>query len=156
MRAMKRGSRMNIENSPVGSSKSNGTIERAIQSVQGMIRTVLGEIEEKWCVKMDVTRRILCGRGLPSEADSCERSVRTFIPTIPDWFTSVLDPTSELGLSVAYLSPDRSSHRSPRDLSDPFVRDRHTFHQAFPDIVRHLGAHRKPSSISLPLYSAIT
>ena len=33
----------------------------------------------------------------------------TFIPTNPDWFTSVLDPTVELGFSVAYLSPDRST-----------------------------------------------
>ena len=40
----------------------------------------------------------------------------------------------ELGFSVAYLSPDRSTHRGPRDLSDPFVKGRHTFHQAFPDI----------------------
>ena len=41
MRAMTSGSRMIIENSPVGSSKSNGIVERAIQSVQGMIRTIL-------------------------------------------------------------------------------------------------------------------
>ena len=35
MRAMTTGSRMIIENIPVGSSKSNGIVERAIQSVQG-------------------------------------------------------------------------------------------------------------------------
>ena len=64
----------------------------------------------------------------------CLKSRVTFIPTNPDWFTSVLDLTLELGFSVAYLSPDRSTHRVPRDLSDPFVKDRHTFHQAFPDI----------------------
>ena len=36
LRALKSGSRMVIENSPVGSSKSIGIVERAIQSVQGI------------------------------------------------------------------------------------------------------------------------
>ena len=44
MRAMMSGSRMIVENSPVGSSKSNGIVERAIQSVQGMIRTIRSDI----------------------------------------------------------------------------------------------------------------
>ena len=35
LRAMKSGSRMIMENRPVGSSESNGIVERAIQSVQG-------------------------------------------------------------------------------------------------------------------------
>ena len=48
MRAMTSGSRMIIENSPVGSSKSNGIVERAIQSVQGMIRTIRSDIEGRW------------------------------------------------------------------------------------------------------------
>ena len=61
-------------------------------------------------------------------------STETFIPTNRDWFTSVLDPTFEFGFSVAYLFPDRSTHRGTRDLSDPFVKDRHTFQQAFTDI----------------------
>ena len=39
LRAAKGGRGMVIENSPVGSSASNGYIERAIQSVQGMVRT---------------------------------------------------------------------------------------------------------------------
>ena len=54
----------------------------------------------------------------------------------------------ELGFTVAYLSPDRSTHRGPRDLSDP----RHTFHQAVPDICAASRSSQKPSSISLPLY----
>ena len=39
---------MVMENSPVHSSKSNGYIERAVQSVQGMIRTWRSSLEEKW------------------------------------------------------------------------------------------------------------
>ena len=39
---------MIIENSPVGSSKVNGILERAIQSVQGMIRTKRSAILDKW------------------------------------------------------------------------------------------------------------
>ena len=58
MRAMTSGSRMIIENSPVGSSKSNGIVERAIQSVQGMIRTVRSDIEGRWGVKIDATHSI--------------------------------------------------------------------------------------------------
>ena len=42
--ALTSGSRMIVENSPVGSSKSNGIVERAIQSVQGMIRTIRSDI----------------------------------------------------------------------------------------------------------------
>ena len=58
MRAMTSGSRMIIENSPVGSSKSNGIVERAIQSVQGMIRTIRSDIEGRWGVKIDATHSI--------------------------------------------------------------------------------------------------
>ena len=58
MRAMMSGSRMIIENSPVGSSESNGTVERAIQSVQGMIRTIRSDIEGRWRVKIDATHSI--------------------------------------------------------------------------------------------------
>ena len=38
---------MTVENSPVGNSKSNGIVERAIQSVQGMISTLRSSVEEK-------------------------------------------------------------------------------------------------------------
>ena len=58
MRAMTSGSRMIIENRPVGSSKSNGIVERAIQSVQEMIRTIGSDIEGRWEVKMDATHSI--------------------------------------------------------------------------------------------------
>ena len=49
---------MSIENSSVGSSKSNGIVERAIQSVQGMIRTICSDIEGRWRVKIDATHSI--------------------------------------------------------------------------------------------------
>ena len=58
MRAMTSESRMIIENSPVGSSKSNGIVERAIQSVQGMIRMIRNDIEGRWRVKIDATHSI--------------------------------------------------------------------------------------------------
>ena len=58
MRAITSGSRMIIENSPVGSSKSNGIVERAIQSVQEMIRTIRSDIEGRWKVKIDATHSI--------------------------------------------------------------------------------------------------
>ena len=40
LRAVKGGSRMCVEKCPAGSSKSNATVERTIESVQGMIRTL--------------------------------------------------------------------------------------------------------------------
>ena len=49
---------MVVENSPVRSSKSNGFIERTIQSVQGLVRTWRSSLEEKWGVKIDVEHRI--------------------------------------------------------------------------------------------------
>ena len=58
LRAMKSGSRVINENGPVGSSESSGIAERAIQSVQGMVRTMRSAIEEKWEVKIDVTRSV--------------------------------------------------------------------------------------------------
>ena len=42
------------ENSPSGSSKSDGIVERALQCVQGMIRTIRSAVAEKWEVKKDV------------------------------------------------------------------------------------------------------
>ena len=47
---IKSGSRMIIETSPVGSWKSNGIVARAMQRVQGKIRTIRSAIEEngKW------------------------------------------------------------------------------------------------------------
>ena len=48
MRAMTSGSRTSAENSPAGSPKSDGIDERAIQSAQGMIRTIRSDIEGLW------------------------------------------------------------------------------------------------------------
>ena len=42
------GSRMINEDGPVGSSKSNGIAEGAIQSVQGRVRTIRSAMQEKW------------------------------------------------------------------------------------------------------------
>ena len=58
LRAMKSGSRMIIETSPVGSSKGNGIVERATQSVQGIIKTMRSAIEEKCEVKIEVTHSV--------------------------------------------------------------------------------------------------
>ena len=52
LRAMKSGSRMTIENSPFGIWNGNGTVERAVQSGQGVIRTLRSTIEEQWEVKI--------------------------------------------------------------------------------------------------------
>ena len=49
---------MIVENSPVGSSKSNGIVERSIQSLQGMIRTIRSDIEGRCGVKIDATHSI--------------------------------------------------------------------------------------------------
>ena len=49
---------MMAENSPVFSSKSNGIVERAVQSVQGMIRTLRSAVEEKWKVKLPTDHAI--------------------------------------------------------------------------------------------------
>ena len=53
-RAIKGGGRMVVEHSPVHSSKSNGVVERAVQSVQGMIRTMRSALEDKWGVKLGI------------------------------------------------------------------------------------------------------
>ena len=55
---MKSGSRLIIENNAVRSSKSNGIVERVIQSVQGMVRTIRSGTEEKCVVKIDVTHSV--------------------------------------------------------------------------------------------------
>ena len=58
LRAAKGGMGMIVENSPVYSSKSNGYIERAVQSVQGMVRTLRSAVEEKWGVKLETENAI--------------------------------------------------------------------------------------------------
>ena len=46
------GGRWIRENSPVDSHASNGVVERAIQSVQGQVRTMKGALEDRWGVKI--------------------------------------------------------------------------------------------------------
>ena len=48
LRAMKSGSGMTIQNSPFGSWNSYRIVERTIQSVQGVIRTLRSTIQEQW------------------------------------------------------------------------------------------------------------
>ena len=50
---------MIIENSLAGSSKRNGVVERTIQSVQRMRRTIRSAIEEKREVTINVTHSVL-------------------------------------------------------------------------------------------------
>ena len=53
LRAAEGGGKMVVENSPVGSSQSNGVVERGIQTVQGMIRTLRSALEDRWGVKLE-------------------------------------------------------------------------------------------------------
>ena len=48
LRAAGGGGRFIIENSPVGSSASNGVVERAKQSVQGQVRVMKLALEASW------------------------------------------------------------------------------------------------------------
>ena len=45
---------MVVESSPVHSSKSNGIIERCVQEVQGMVRTMRSAIERRMGVKLGI------------------------------------------------------------------------------------------------------
>jgi hypothetical protein len=58
LRAVKGGGKMVVEHSPVHSSQSNGVVERGIQAVQGMIRTMRSALEEKWGVKLEVVHPV--------------------------------------------------------------------------------------------------
>ena len=55
---MKEGLRMVVENSPSSGSNRNGVAERAMQSVQGVIRTIRSSREESWRVTLGVVQRI--------------------------------------------------------------------------------------------------
>ena len=57
LRAAIGGQGMVVENSPVYSSKSNGFIERTIQSVQALVRTWRSSLEAKLGVKLDVEHK---------------------------------------------------------------------------------------------------
>ena len=53
VRASRGAQRTIMENSPAHSSESNGVIERGVQTIQGMVRTLRSAIEERWMVKLD-------------------------------------------------------------------------------------------------------
>ena len=44
--------RTTVEESPVGSSGSNGVVERAVQGVEGLIRTLKCACEDRWGVRL--------------------------------------------------------------------------------------------------------
>ena len=71
---------------------------------------------------------------LPSRLHVSQVSTGTFIPTNPDRFTFSPRSNSTARFISCLLVPDRSTHRGPKDLSDPFVKDRHTFHHASTDM----------------------
>ena len=52
-RAAGGGARMVVESSPVGDSKGNGMIERAVKSVQGQVRVLRSALEERIGAKLD-------------------------------------------------------------------------------------------------------
>ena len=54
LRAVEGVGRMIIEHSPVHSSQSNGIVERGVQAVQGMVRTLRSAVEDRWGVQLDV------------------------------------------------------------------------------------------------------
>ena len=51
--AIKGAMQTSMENSPTYSSKSNGVIERGVQTVQGVIRTLRSALEGRWGVRLD-------------------------------------------------------------------------------------------------------
>ena len=53
VRASRGARRTLMENSPAYSSKSNGVIERGVQTIQGVVRTLRSAIEERWMLKLD-------------------------------------------------------------------------------------------------------
>ena len=60
VRAARGACRTNVEHSPVKSSKSNGVIERGVQTVQGMIRTLRSALENRWQTMLEVDHAIWC------------------------------------------------------------------------------------------------
>ena len=52
IRAQRGGGRFVVENSPVGSSQSNGVAEKAIQSVQGQVRVLKLAFEKRWGIQI--------------------------------------------------------------------------------------------------------
>ena len=50
--------RVAVEHSPVHSSKSNGVVERGVQAVQGMVRTLRSALEDRWGVTWEVDHAV--------------------------------------------------------------------------------------------------
>lgn len=48
VRRLRTGARTFVEHSPVGASPSNGVVERAIQTVEGQLRTMKSALEHRW------------------------------------------------------------------------------------------------------------
>ena len=59
VRAAGGGGKYIMEESPVGSSASNGVVERAIQSVQGQVRVMKDALEAKWGVKLGAKHSVV-------------------------------------------------------------------------------------------------
>ena len=60
VRASRGACKTNVEHSPVYSSKSNGVIERGVQTVQGMIRTLRSALEERWQIELQTEHAVWC------------------------------------------------------------------------------------------------
>ena len=50
--------KMIVEHSPVHSSQSNGVVERGIQAVQGMVRTLRSAVEGRWGIRLEVDHAV--------------------------------------------------------------------------------------------------
>ena len=61
VRAADGGGKYLMEQSPVGSSASNGIVERAIQSVQGQVRVMKDALENKWGAKIGAKHSVVPG-----------------------------------------------------------------------------------------------
>ena len=58
MRAVRGGGKMAVEHSPRYCSKSNAVGERAVRSVQGVVRTLRSALEARWGVRLSVDHGI--------------------------------------------------------------------------------------------------
>ena len=59
MKGIKGSGRWIVEHSPVGSSQSNGIIERAVQSIEGQLRVIKLALEKRYKVELPVQHPLL-------------------------------------------------------------------------------------------------
>ena len=59
VRSSEGGGRYIMEQSPVGSSASNGVVERAIQSVEQQVRVLKSAVEGRWGVKLETRHPVI-------------------------------------------------------------------------------------------------